>query len=497
MPKHDVPSRRNRLLAGAALAAAVIAGAALGPSGAAAQELGPLTRVTRQEPVRRLHGRPARAAGGRALPRTPRSSPSSPPTRPTPTTCSSASSRTAGPTAALAATWPGVSQDGGASWRAVVVPEVSRCAGGEFLRASDPWVDFSPNGVAYFMSLAFEPDLVSPSGEFLGFGRNAMLVNRSTNGGRSWGDPITLIETDDPRFLNDKNSLTADPTNPSFAYAVWDRLQDFTIPPPEDGPAHRRRPPRRPRAGEVAQGEGRRRPGARSSPQQQPTEVFFKGPTLFTRTTNGGRSWQRPKIIFDPGPNAQTINNIVVVQPSGTVFDFFTQVFSNGTARGSAAALVRQGGHVRSGPRYAADHRPSCFGVVTPDAQEPVRDASILFDVAVDPENGNLYLVWQDVRFRGVDEVAFSHVDRRRQHLVGAGPDQPDADQRPRQPAARSRPSCPRSRSARAGVLVVDLLRLPQRPRTGEAELTDYWAVFCDPGRRTAARRRAGATSGG
>jgi hypothetical protein len=64
------------------------------------------------------------------------------------------------------------------------------------------------------MSLAFEPDLISPSGEFLGFGRNAMLVNRSTNGGRSWSDPITLIETDEPRFFNDKNSLTADPTNP-------------------------------------------------------------------------------------------------------------------------------------------------------------------------------------------------------------------------------------------------------------------------------------------
>ena len=48
------------------------------------------------------------------------------------------------------------------------------------------------------------------------------------------------------------------------------------------------------------------------------------------------------------------------------------------------------------------------FGIVTPDTQELVRDASILFDVAVDRRNGNLYLVWQDVRFNGVDEVAFS-----------------------------------------------------------------------------------------
>jgi hypothetical protein len=50
MPKHDVPSRRNRLLAEAALAAIVIAGTSLAPSGAAAQELGPLTRITGRSP---------------------------------------------------------------------------------------------------------------------------------------------------------------------------------------------------------------------------------------------------------------------------------------------------------------------------------------------------------------------------------------------------------------------------------------------------------------
>jgi hypothetical protein len=46
--------------------------------------------------------------------------------------------------------------------------------------------------------------------------------------------------------------------------------------------------------------------------------------------------------------------------------------------------------------------------VITPDNEIPVRDASILFDVAVDPDNGNLYTVWQDARFSGVDEIAFS-----------------------------------------------------------------------------------------
>ena len=49
-----------------------------------------------------------------------------------------------------------VSKDGGRTWRTVVPPGVSLCAGGRYQRASDPWVDFSPNGVAYFMSLVTE-----------------------------------------------------------------------------------------------------------------------------------------------------------------------------------------------------------------------------------------------------------------------------------------------------------------------------------------------------
>ena len=48
------------------------------------------------------------------------------------------------------------------------------------------------------------------------------------------------------------------------------------------------------------------------------------------------------------------------------------------------------------------------LGAVTPDAGTPVRDASVLFDVAVDPDNGNLFAVWQDARFSGFDEIAFS-----------------------------------------------------------------------------------------
>src|SRR5204863_5843983 len=52
-----------------------------------------------------------------------------------------------------------VTHDGGATWSSTY-PPFSACAGGteanggDFQRASDPWVTFAPNGHAYFISLS-------------------------------------------------------------------------------------------------------------------------------------------------------------------------------------------------------------------------------------------------------------------------------------------------------------------------------------------------------
>jgi hypothetical protein len=44
-------------------------------------------------------------------------------------------------------------------------------------------------------------------------------------------------------------------------------------------------------------------------------------------------------------------------------------------------------------------HDINVVGVVTPDSGQPVRDASILYSVAVNPVSGAIYLTWQDDRF--------------------------------------------------------------------------------------------------
>lgn len=376
----------------------------------------------------------------------------------------------------------GVSFDGGASWRTVRVPGTTACTGGSYKRGTDPWVSIAPNGVAYYMTLALDPD--PPSGAF---GRNAMLVNRSFNGGSTWSRPITLIQDPVGQALNDKNSLTADDTNANFAYAVWDRLRDFTLPPGDGAAAPASRAAAAVRA-EAGAGDGvvaarqrmrqlRRLAAQRGGAASASAPVFFEGPTYLARTTNGGQSWQRAREIYDPGPNSQTIANQIVVPPSGTVLDFFTEISPNG---GTRIGLIRSfdKGATWRGPRYPAAIA-TVNGVVTPDTQELVRDASILFDVAVDRRNGNLYLVWQDVRFGGVDEVAFVmstdggyawSAPVKINKTPGNGNE------------LRRQAFVPSVEVAANGRLVVTYYDF-RFDRDDGREATDHWAVFCDPGR--------------
>ena len=116
----------------------------------------------------------------------------------------------------------GLSFDGGTSWTRLAVP-FARCAGGsvanggDYQRATDPWVTFSPNGIAHQIALSSSGGIFQPSAV------NAVLVSRSGDGGVTWGNPVTLIR-DSEQFFNDKESITADRTDPRFVYAVWGRL---------------------------------------------------------------------------------------------------------------------------------------------------------------------------------------------------------------------------------------------------------------------------------
>ena len=122
----------------------------------------------------------------------------------------------------------GVSVDGGSSWAQVVIPKVTVCSGGtaanggNYQRTTDPWVSFGPDGTLHQISLSFND--IAPPFDPEDFD-HALLASKSTDGGLTWSDPEVVIRDLDANVFNDKQSITADPTDAGNVYAVWDRLR--------------------------------------------------------------------------------------------------------------------------------------------------------------------------------------------------------------------------------------------------------------------------------
>ena len=248
----------------------------------------------------------------------------------------------------------GVSFDGGKTWRRTAA-HFSRCAGGnptnngDYERVSDPWVTFGPTGIAYQIGLSFDDS----------DGNQAVLVSRSSDGGHNWSEPFVLARDTDFDIGLDKEAITADPHNPRYVYAVWDRLTGLLSTDPND----------------------------------------FTGPIWFARTTNGGASWAPARIIYDPGRDAQTISSQIAVLPNGDLVNVFA-VFTNTSANITANIAV-----IRSSDKGATWSQPiiisslESIGVSDPQTGDPVRTGDIVPDIAVDERNGAVYVVWQDARF--------------------------------------------------------------------------------------------------
>jgi hypothetical protein len=291
-----------------------------------------------------------------------------------------------------------VSSDAGGTWTDTIPQGQTRCTGGKVDRASDPWTAFANDGTAFFMSLIINP--AKPQTPF-GARQGAMLMSRSADHGATWSAPVVLISNNTPHVLNDKNSVTADPTANGDVYAVWDQLSVF--PPSAQGDAL------------LAQGEGI--PIARKllnstvggssvcAPVHKPPckggAASFKfnsiGPSILSLSTDNGVSFGAPTAIFNPGTNAQTIDNLVQVTPDGVVHDFFTAINATPSGLSIESIFSSNKGATWSSPVFAQDI--SGVGVVSPDTGQALRDAAILYSVATNPVSGAIYLAWQDDRF--------------------------------------------------------------------------------------------------
>jgi hypothetical protein len=254
----------------------------------------------------------------------------------------------------------GVSFDGGQSWQEVVPPGLSLVAGGPFQRASDEWLSFAPNGDLYLSALSLNASATAP------FGENTVMASKSTDGGLTWSNPVTV--TDNTTAFNDKDAITADPSNPQVAYLVW----------------------------------------------HQSSAV------LFSRTTDGGQTWEPARVIYDAAPFYDTLVDTrpvqILVEPDGALVGFFSEsrvsvAIPAMPLPGPSKLIILRStdqGETWQGPIQIGMMKD--VGVTDPDTGRSLAIGRKFYQAAVDPHNGNLYAVWRDARFsQGQhDSIAFS-----------------------------------------------------------------------------------------
>jgi hypothetical protein len=257
-----------------------------------------------------------------------------------------------------------VSSNGGKSWTTGLMPGLTKATGGNFDVAFDSWLSFAPNGDLYFSAEVGNRPVQQNSQP----SPNAILVEKSTDGGLTWSSPTTVIQSTDPHIFNDKPSITADPTTPGYAYVVWSQLS--------------------------ARG-------------------FSRGPAMFSRTTDGGQTWSTPSVVLDPGGGTAADPSQVVVLPDGTLIDFLDVAQGQNSNKTGTLSLIRstdKGQTWSSCPTQVAamPNTP----VTDPNTGQPVAAAvnGGWLNVAADSPNGKLYAVWMDSSFSNsqYDSIAFS-----------------------------------------------------------------------------------------
>jgi hypothetical protein len=180
------------------------------------------------------------------------------------------------------------SWDSGKTWRKSKVP-FQICDRGFIQRVSDLWLSYSKDGSKVFLT-AF---VINATNDINTLNQQGIVVTSSEDGGARWSDPVflaanqntanTLNAATGTAPFDDKGSITADPNNKDFAYAVWDRFD---------------------------------------------TAASFHSSTFISRTTNGGQSFLPHQVLYDPFPDltaknksngiqndCSTTNNVVVVLP--------------------------------------------------------------------------------------------------------------------------------------------------------------------------------------
>jgi hypothetical protein len=255
----------------------------------------------------------------------------------------------------------GASFDGGQTWQQDPIP-LTTCSSGLWPGTGDPWLSFAPNGDLYAVAIIWNSNSWTD---------RQIVVSKSADGGLHWPAPVVLPGSGILDPPADHPSITADPTNPQFVYAIWNGNNS--------------------KHGSAA---------------------------VFTRTIDGGATWETARAIVQTAPQSFIQFSQIFVLPNGTLADVFEFYAAqpNKPITFTNLQVMRSTDHGQtwSSPNNAVTMTP----LYRPTGQTLVIDpetGQFVLDVtnpsfAVDSQSGNLYAVWEDGRFSNFqyNDIAFS-----------------------------------------------------------------------------------------
>jgi hypothetical protein len=196
----------------------------------------------------------------------------------------------------------------------------------------------------------------------------AVSVNKSTDGGKTWGDPTPAISKDGFSHLLDKPWSTVDPSNPSRMFVSYTDF-DFTF---------------------SSAGCG----------------ANLRTAEEFVESDDGGNTWSAPIIAIEACGNAAVQGSQMAVNSHGTLYISWVNLGSNFPFGPRAIQISSFTGGVLSAPvTVEANVQPGGDSFFLQGEFRDFLDMAMAVDHSGTASDGTLYITWADGRDKIVPDV--------------------------------------------------------------------------------------------